>query len=143
MPDDLRSVLVHGYQLSDTVDAFVRAVYEYGFDLEEFDWPSWMRTPEAEQLRDDPAVLAQATLEQLQHPLTVCIRQDRFITGSLAGHFESGLLASILRRAAVLVRAADACGEHRGSPEKILSREVHRNRDQNQASQALSRRPVY
>ena len=53
------------------------------------------------QLRDDPAALQSATPEQLGRLLTVLIRQDRFIDGSLAGAFESAFLLEILRRVAV------------------------------------------
>jgi hypothetical protein len=70
--------------------------------MDDFDWPTWMQTDEAIHLRDDLDSLAQATPEQLAHLLTVMIRQDRFVEGSLGAHAESGLLVSVLRRAAVL-----------------------------------------
>ena len=37
-------------------------------------------------------------MEQLQKLLTTVIRQDRFVTGALAGAFESGLLTAVVRR---------------------------------------------
>jgi uncharacterized protein DUF6508 len=41
--------------------------------------------------------------DQLAWLLTAIIRSDRFVEGSIAGAFESGLLARIARRAAVLL----------------------------------------
>ena len=41
--------------------------------------------------------------DELAKLLTAIIRSDRFVEGSIAGAFESGLLARIARRAAVLL----------------------------------------
>ena len=84
---------------------FCDAAYRLGWVQEDFDWPAWKETPEAKRLRDDPTALANATPEQLAHLLTVCIRQDRYVEGSLASRFKSGLLIGILRRAAELATA--------------------------------------
>jgi hypothetical protein len=73
-----------------------------GWVERDFDWGTWMGTPEALNLRDAPASLVNATPAQLAHLLTVVIRQDRFAEGSLVASYESGLLTGILRRAAVL-----------------------------------------
>ena len=72
-----------------------------------FAWPAWKQTDEAISLRDDAAALAAATPEQLARLLTVLIRQDRFVEGALGSAYESGLLTSIVRRAAELVTAPD------------------------------------
>jgi hypothetical protein len=78
----------------------------YAFDwVTPFDWPEWMQTDEARQLRDDPDALATATSAQLQKLLTVLVRQDRFVEGSLAEHFRSGMIDRIVARAAVLATA--------------------------------------
>ena len=85
----------------DALD-FISACYESGWMKPNFDWPRWMGTDEAAQLRDDPTALEQATPEQLSRLLTVLIRQDRFSDGSLGAAFESGLLVRIVRRIAKL-----------------------------------------
>jgi hypothetical protein len=92
------------FVLSETADAFVREAYDLAWVENDFDWVTWMDTPEALSLRDSPASLAEATPAQLAHLLTVVIRQDRFAEGSLVASYDSGLLTSILRRAAVLAR---------------------------------------
>ena len=86
---------------SDVVEEFVKAAYDLGW-VRDFDWPEWIRTEEAILLRDDPEVLATATADQLAKLLTVIIRQDRFVEGSLGEAFECGFVGSILHRAKVL-----------------------------------------
>jgi hypothetical protein len=44
-----------------------------------------------------------ATPDQLTELLTAIIRSDRFVEGSIAGAFDSGLLGRIACRAAVLL----------------------------------------
>lgn len=87
----------------EAVHAFLEAAYAEGWVLSGFDWGSWKDTDEAARLRDDPAVLAQATPEELMRLLTVYIRQDRFSDGVLLDAFESGLIRRIMRRAADIV----------------------------------------
>lgn len=81
---------------------FIDAAYAMNWVMRGFDWSEWMQTPEAIALRDNPEALGQATPPQLGKLLTVVIRQDRFVDGSLAEAFDSGLLTAILRRAAAL-----------------------------------------
>ena len=90
------------YSFSDVASRFIDVCYAMKWVDLSFDWVAWKASPEALQLRDDPAVLESATPDQLQKLLTVLIRQDRFVEGALAAEFESGLLVRILRRAAVL-----------------------------------------
>jgi Family of unknown function (DUF6508) len=80
-------------------DSLHRTCYDMGWVLQRFDWPAWMNTTEAVQLRDNPSVLERATPEQLARLLTVLIRQDRFVEGALAAAYKDGLLVRILRRA--------------------------------------------
>ena len=68
-------------------------------------WGTWLQTPEGKALSDGQAALADASPDQQAWLLTAIVRSDRFVEGSLAGAFESGLLSRIARRAAVL--AAD------------------------------------
>jgi len=41
-------------------------------------WPTWMETPEARDLLEDPAAMREATQEQLARVLTVIVRLKRF-----------------------------------------------------------------
>lgn len=81
---------------------FIDSAYAMDWVIHDFDWSEWMQTPEATALRDDTVVLKRANPDQLAKLLTVLIRQDRFVEGSLAEAFDSGLLTAILRRAAAL-----------------------------------------
>lgn len=90
------------FELSDRAIAFVTAL---GGIIEPFDWPTWAATAEAKQLYADRAALAAATPEQLSKLATSLIRSDRFNEGELAAAFESGVMASIAHRAAVLAEA--------------------------------------
>jgi len=84
--------------------SFVPAAYKFGWVLwGEFDWAEWMKTQEAQRLRDDREALSRATPDQLARLLTVLIRQDRFVEGALQSAFESGLLTRILERAASIL----------------------------------------
>ena len=92
------------YRRSPAASRFVEAGHKSGW-IQPFDWGKWMRTDEAIRLRDDRKALEEATPEQLSRILTVLVRQDRFVEGSLAGAFEAGMLTRILRRISAL--AAD------------------------------------
>lgn len=98
------------FDYSEAMSRFVETAYEDGWVSPEVDWPSWMETEEACRLRDDPAAIPEATVEQLQKLLTTVIRQDRFVTGALAGAFESGMLTAVVRRAEQLRLGAAAEG---------------------------------
>ena len=84
--------------LSATAAEFVKAIYKLGW-VKQFQWSSWMQTPEGRELMGSPARVATATPIQLAKLLTVCIRGDRFNEGLLNGAFESGLLTAIVKRA--------------------------------------------
>jgi hypothetical protein len=73
-----------------------------------FDWQRWLAGDEGRALRDDPAAVANATPDQLARLLTAIARSDRFVEGSIAGAFESGVLARISRRAAFLLTTSTA-----------------------------------
>jgi hypothetical protein len=95
------------FEAGETALAFVRMAYEEEWVLRNFDWPAWSSSKEAMRLRDDRKALAAASPEQLAKLLTVLIRQDRFVEGALNSAYESGLLAAIARRAAVLVEPGE------------------------------------
>jgi Family of unknown function (DUF6508) len=67
-----------------------------------FEWQPWLASGPGARLRDDRAAVSEATADDLAKLLTAIIRSDRFVEGSLAGAFESGLLAAIASRARVL-----------------------------------------
>ena len=91
------ATLMH-FDYSEPVLRFQETAYEDGWVSPEVDWPAWTETEEARRLRDDRTAIEEATVQQLQKLLTALIRQDRFVTGALAGAFESGLLTAIVRR---------------------------------------------
>lgn len=82
--------------------------------IDGFDWRTWLAGPAGARLRDDRAALAEATPEDLARLLTAIVRSDRFVEGSIAGAFESGLLTAIARRAARLIAEAPASGTVEG-----------------------------
>jgi uncharacterized protein DUF6508 len=86
-----------------TADAFRAAVARGEWMILGFDWMTWLKTGEGRALRDDPDAVANATPDQLAMLLTAIIRSDRFVEGSMAGAFESGLLSRIAHRAASLL----------------------------------------
>lgn len=90
------------YELGPTAEAW-RAAVARGEWIVVFDWRAWLAGDEGRALRDDPARIANATPEDLAKLLTAIIRSDRFVEGSIAGAFESGLLAAVSRRATMLL----------------------------------------
>jgi Family of unknown function (DUF6508) len=96
---------------SDDALAFIKACYDNEWVFP-FDYATYAQTEEAQQLRDDPGKLAQATDEQLAKVLTIVIRKDRFCEGELDNAFQSGLIMGILKRAERI--AADYRKQHNG-----------------------------
>lgn len=96
-----------GYYVFGPVgEAFLAAVRGGGWVIIGFAWPAWLETDEGRELRDRPDAVAAAGPEDLARLLTAIVRSDRFVEGSIAGAFQSGLLARIARRAAVLLAEA-------------------------------------
>lgn len=79
-------------------EAFIQDAYDYGW-VQGTSWSEWMQTEEAQSLSQDPERMAMATVEQLAKVLTVSLRRDRFMEGSLASDFESGLIIRAVKRA--------------------------------------------
>lgn len=90
------------FEFGPTADAF-RAAVARGNWIVVFDWMTWLRTDEGAALRDRPEALAAAGVDDLARLLTAIVRSDRFVEGSIAGAYESGLLGRIARRAEVLL----------------------------------------
>ena len=91
------------YVFGPTADAFRAAVASGGWIVMGFDWDAWLQEADGSALRDRPETVATASPDQLGWFLTAIVRSDRFVEGSIAGAFESGLLAGIARRAAALL----------------------------------------
>jgi hypothetical protein len=96
------------FEFGPTADAWRAAVAAGSWVVAGFDWRTWLAGDDGRVLRDDPTAVATATPEQLAWLLTAIIRSDRFVEGSIAGAFESGLLAAISRRAAALLASSKA-----------------------------------
>lgn len=95
------------FTFGPTAEAFTAAVGRGGWIVMGFDWGAWLQTDEGQALRDRPEALAAATPDQLVQLITAIVRSDRFVEGSIAGAYESGLLIRIAQRAAALVGGAE------------------------------------
>jgi hypothetical protein len=93
---------------SEEASRFVQTAYEYGWCSSSVDWTNWIATDAAQRFANDPRLIAQATVSDLEHLLTTIIRQDRFVEGNLDGAFESGHLTAIVRRAEAMIREITA-----------------------------------
>jgi len=91
------------YVFGPTADAFRSAVGRGGWIVAGFDWMTWLQTERGAALRDRPEALAAASVDDLAKLITAIVRSDRFVEGSIAGAFESGLLTRIAQRAAALL----------------------------------------
>ena len=100
------SMTVPYFELSEDAMAVLRSIGASAL-VQPFDWMTWAGTPEAQALRNDRAALAAAAAAQLGKLLTMLVREDRFVEGALGESFESGLIAAIARRAAVLAARTD------------------------------------
>jgi hypothetical protein len=82
-------------------DASVFVLTAYSL-ITSLDWRKWAKTAEGAGLLADPARVASADAEQLGHLLTVLIRGEQAVAGTLLDAFTKGLPAAIARRAAEL-----------------------------------------
>lgn len=93
------------FEFGPTAESWRAAVTAGSWIVAGFDWRTWLSGEEGRALRDDPDAVAAATPDQVAWLVTAIVRSDRFVEGSIAGAFESGLLARISRRARDLVGA--------------------------------------
>jgi hypothetical protein len=96
------------FEFGPAADTWRAAVAAGSWVVAGFDWRTWLAGAEGQALRDGPEAVRTATPDQLASLLTAIVRSDRFVEGSIAGAFESGLLAAISRRAAALLGASTA-----------------------------------
>jgi hypothetical protein len=94
------------FEYSALAREFMQTAYDAGW-VTPFDWGEWKETEEATRLRDDPATLADASIDQLSKLLTTLLRQDRFVEGTVSSAFNSGLLIGILRRATAILQVRE------------------------------------
>lgn len=85
---------------ADLVADLAATLYETGI-VAGFDWPRWM-AERGRRLREDPAELAGASLEDCRRLLTAVVRADRFAGGGLFAALQSGEVHAVLRRVAEL-----------------------------------------
>jgi hypothetical protein len=90
------------YEFGPAGEAWQAAVGRGAWVTAGFDWRSWLETDEGRAFHQGTDAVGTATPEQLGKLLTAIVRSDRFVEGSIAGAFESGLLAAIARRATAL-----------------------------------------
>jgi hypothetical protein len=86
------------FEPSDKAQAVLDEVRRGGW-LFAYDWQAWQ--DEARALIESDA-LEGADIDTLRRLLTLLVRSDRFMEGQLAWAFESGLMARIVRRVAVI-----------------------------------------
>jgi hypothetical protein len=104
VPEPIDGVLhMPWFEFGPTAEAFRSAVGRGGWIVVGFDWMTWLQTDEGAAFRDRPDALATASPDDLARLLTAIVRSDRFVEGSIAGAFESGLLTRIAQRAAALL----------------------------------------
>jgi hypothetical protein len=96
------AIVMGWFEFGPEAKRFVQTAYDYGWVID-IDWPEWNRAEEAQALYQDPEILAQASATQLSKFLTARIRVDRFVEGSLAADFKSGLMTRIAARASTLL----------------------------------------
>jgi hypothetical protein len=84
-----------GSQWSVELRMFHRAVFDNGF-VYPFDWGSWQER--AEELIDNPSLLAEADLQTLRMLLTTHIRKERFCEGHLPMMIRTGHMTALLER---------------------------------------------
>ena len=92
-----------GFLYTELSQDFLKAMYEWGWVSDAFDYPSWMSSPEGEVLRTSPAAIGRASADQLLMLMTVMVRGDHWMDGSLADDFEKGLLLAAAERAEAIL----------------------------------------
>ena len=86
------------FELSAIASRFGHVAYADGWVRPEVDWGEWGRTAQAQRLQEDRRALDDATVPDFVRLLTLVIRRDRFVEGSLGQDMQSGLITAVLRR---------------------------------------------
>ena len=99
-PDD--PFQMPSFEFSPLAEDFHRSMYEWGW-VADFDYPEWMKTPEAEALRSSTDAIGKASPDQLLKLMTVLVRGERWMEGALEDSFEKGLLLAAAERAGTIL----------------------------------------
>jgi ADP-ribosyl-[dinitrogen reductase] hydrolase len=94
----------YGVTYSQNASRFIQMTYDQGW-VRNLRWSDWRSTPRGARLMSDPAAMEEASVSDLSHVLTTCLRADRFCNGYLAEAFEAGLIGRVVKRAEQLLRA--------------------------------------
>jgi ADP-ribosyl-[dinitrogen reductase] hydrolase len=94
----------YGVTYSQDAGRFVQMAYDQGW-VRILPWSDWRSTPRGARLMSDPAAMAEASVAELSHVLTTCLRADRFCDGYLADAFKAGLIGRVVKRAEQLLWA--------------------------------------
>jgi len=84
-------------------DVLEKVVYEDRIMPQSFDWPAWK--DEGHRYLE-PGGVETADLEICRRLLTVLVRQERFVEGSLDAALKDGLVGRVVRRVAEVVANA-------------------------------------
>ena len=90
------------FRLSETASAFVAAISTEDVASHYLAVQDDEERANLTRLAQNPAAMADASVEQLGWVLTYQLRSERFVEGSLAQAFATGLMRAIAERAAVL-----------------------------------------
>lgn len=90
------------FRLSETASAFVAAISTEDVASHYLAVKDAEARASLTRLAQDSAAMADASVEQLGWVLTYQMRSERFVEGSLAQAFDTGLMRAIATRAAVL-----------------------------------------
>ena len=82
--------------------ALFKRCYDDDWVDPDFDWMTWIRSAEGNELYTSRAKRRAASLEQIGHLLTTLVRQDHFTYGAWDAAVRSGLLMDVVERAASL-----------------------------------------
>jgi hypothetical protein len=91
------------FEYSAGADAFRADCARYGWVVPH-EWMAWAGTPDGVRLLGDPAAIASASVEDLEHIVTTMVRGDRFSEGSFGAAIERGFALAIARRAGELAQ---------------------------------------
>ena len=87
------------YEYHDLVNDLVRTCIKDKWIVPNFDWSTWIQSPEGKALLLDHALLMEADAFDLARVITVIFGREHQQSGYLAHTHENGLLLTILKRA--------------------------------------------
>lgn len=94
-------ILIPSFEFNAVGDRFHSLGYAVGAGLSADDWEAWQVKKEA--FLDDHSLIASASLDDIRRLAVTIVRAERFCDGAMQAALEIGLVAAVLRRAAVLL----------------------------------------